>query len=270
MPLLENALTHRGVKYKVLKVGSEHVNELHDLIRVRLAEICYGTERINIEPDEYTYKVACVQLSNNLARYKETMQYGLIGELLMHVLAPHFLEFEVESMSVILSLQNQNIKPGFDLNFYESANKKIWYGEVKSGLAATERQELVERARDGLRVFFDNINTTGKKATRYRWEAAKVEVATIFAQKKKVNLTKLLTSDRSLIALGDRGRRNAILMAVSFGEEGYLHEAADIEDSIERIDGLNNFDEYFVICMHHAAFIDIIRFLESEGRRTNA
>lgn len=265
MPLVKIALTQSGVKYKVLKLDSTHVDELHGLIRERLAVICYGKERINIEPDEYTYKEACRQLSENLIRYKPVMQYGLIGELLMHVLAPHFLDFEAESMSVILSLQNQNIKPGFDLNFYEGANKKIWYGEVKSGLAETSRDELLERARDGLRLFFDNINATGKKATRYRWEAAKSEVATMFARGKKVGLTKLLTSDRDLIGSGDRGRRNAILMAVSFGDDNYGDDVSDIESSIERIDGLNNFDEYFVICIHYEAFANILKFLQSEG-----
>lgn len=266
MPVLEDVMAQSGLKYKVLKLTAASVDELHDLIRQRLAVICYGAERINIEPDEYTYKSACRQLTENLARYEDVMQYGLIGELLMHVLAPHFIDFEAESMSVILALQNQNIKPGFDLNFFESANKKIWYGEVKSGLAATERQELLDRARSGLRVFFDNIHATGEKSTRYRWEAAKAEVATIFAQKKKVGLTKLLTSDRSLIGSGDRGRRNAILMTVNFGDDNYNDDVSDIESAIERIDRLNNFDEYLVICMHHEAFANVIQFLDEEGQ----
>lgn len=271
MPLFNDVLTQEGehdhVKYKVLKVGDEQLEELKALVRVRLAEICYGSERIAIEPDQYTYRSACRQIYENLERYDDVKKYGLIGELLMHVLAPSFLDFSAESLSMVLALQNQNIKPGFDLNFHDTEGKRIWYGEVKSGLgSATSRKELITRARDGLRNYFDNVATPGEDSTFYRWEAAKAEVAVMFASERRIELTKLLSDDRSMIQQRDGSRRNAILMAVSFGNTAYdTVDTQDITTSIDNAKRLSCFDDCIIICTHRKAFDDMIDFLRDEG-----
>lgn len=271
MPLFDDVLAqegeHENVKYKILKIGDEQLEGLKDLIRSRLAEICYGAERMGIEPDQYTYHSACKQMYDNLDRYDDVKKYGLIGELLMHVLAPNFLGFNAESLSMVLALQNQNIKPGFDLNFHEIDEKRVWYGEVKSGLdVTTDRQELITRARDGLRNYFDNIATPGEDSTFYRWEAAKAEVAVMFASGRRIELTKLLSDDRNMIQQRSGSRRNAILMAVSFGETSY--DTVDINDVTRSIDNakrLSCFDNCMIICTHRKTFDDVIEFLREEG-----
>jgi len=262
MPIHEEIVSHTGGKYKVIKIAQENVSDLEELIRHRLVDICFGAESVRIEPDIKTYKAACMQLYSNLIRYDEAKKYGLIGELMMHVLAPNMLDFEAESMSMLLSLQNQNIKPGFDLNFHDRNQKKIWYGEVKSGLDHEDRSELITRARDGLRNYFDNINNPNiEKSTSYRWDAAKHEVAVIFTADERANLSKLLTSDRASISTNADKRRNVILMTVNFGDRYYeLNTTQDIENSINNLVKLKCFDDYFVINTHKKAFDDIIDF----------
>lgn len=267
MPIHDEIVTHTGGKYKVVKIAQENLPDLKELIKDCLADICFGAEGVRIEPDTYTYVEACRQLHSNLERYDDVKKYGLVGELLMHVLAPGVLDFEAESMSIILALQNQNIKPGFDLNFHDKNQKKIWYGEVKSGLNHEDRKELITRARDGLRNYFDNIDSAGEKSTSYRWDAAKHEVAVIFAAEERVTLSQLLTSDRASISTNSDKRRNAILMTVSFGDTSYeLSTTQDIEDSIANLINLNCFDDYLVINTHKQTFDDIIDFLKNEGQ----
>lgn len=271
MSLFNDVLTQEGeydhVKYKVLKIGEDQFEDLKTAIKVRLAEICYGSEKIAIEPDQYTYRSACRQMYENLERYDDVKKYGLIGELLMHVLAPSFLGFSAESLSMVLALQNQNIKPGFDLNFHDPEGKRIWYGEVKSGLDnTTNRKELLTRARDGLRNYFDNIATPGENSTFYRWEAAKAEVAVMFASERRIELTRLLSDDRSMIQQQNGARRNAILMAVNFGDIAYnTTDIQDITTSIENAKRLSCFDDCIIICTHRRTFDDIIEFLRDEG-----
>lgn len=266
MPIHDDVVVSAGHKYKVLRIAQEHLPELQNLLRSQLSNICYGPERVNIEPDEYTYRAACRQLHANLDRYDEVKKYGLVGELLMHILAPQLLGFNAESMSTLLALQNQNVKPGFDLNFHDKDEKKIWYGEVKSGLNLEDRKVLIARARDGLRNYFNNIGSTGEKSTHYRWEAAKSEVAVMFASEDRVTLTQLLTSDRSSIQRNDGKRRNAILMTVNFGDDSYdIDGDQDINDSITSLERMGCFDDYLVISSHKRTFDDIIDFLKNEG-----
>ena len=259
---------HNRVKYRILKISSHHFDGLKEMIRDQLAEVCYGAEPIAIEPDEYTYQAACRQMYENLmSRKDEEGKYGVIGELLMHILASNYLDFSAESMSRIFALQNRNIKPGFDLNFYDKDCKKIWYGEVKSGLVEkTNREELINRASKGLKNYFDNIMSEGQASTRYRWEAAKAEVAVIFASKKKIELTKLLSSSKNMIRQRKGFNRNAILMAVNFGD--FAYNITDTKDVIKKIDSIKKtgcFDNFIIICIHRKIFDDIIDFLGAEG-----
>lgn len=267
MSIHDEIVTHTGGKYKVIKIAQENISDLKELIKDCLVDVCFGAEGARIEPDTYTYTEACRQLYSNLDRYDDVKRYGLIGELLMHVLAPGALDFEAESMSMVLALQNQNVKPGFDLNFHDKNQEKIWYGEVKSGLNHDDRKVLIARARDGLRNYFDNIDSAGEKSTSYRWDAAKHEVAVIFAAKERATLSQLLTSDRTSISTNSGKRRNAILMTVSFGDSSYeLSTTQDIEESINNLVKLNCFDDYLVINIHKQTFDDIIDFLKTEGR----
>lgn len=271
MPLSDDVLCVKDeydhVKYRILKIDDHHFEDLKEMIKNQLAEVCYGVEPIAIEPDEYTYHAACRQIHKNLLRYKDEAKYGLIGELLMHILVPNYLDFSAESISRIFALQNQNIKQGFDLNFYDKGRKKIWYGEVKSGLVEkTNREELINRASKGLKNYFDNIMSEGQASTRYRWEAAKAEVAVIFASEKKIELTKLLSNSRNMVYQREGTNRNAILMAVNFGD--FAYDITDTKDIIRKIDGIKKtecFDNFIIICIHRKMFDDIIDFLGVEG-----
>ena len=72
-----------------------------------------------------------------LARYdtKTTLQKkGIIGELLTHVLARHYLE-GLEPASILFNKEERSMRKGFDLIFLEPEHETIWYSEVKSGHA---------------------------------------------------------------------------------------------------------------------------------------
>lgn len=267
MSFHDEIVTHVGGKYKVLRITEDQLPRLQELIKEKLVRVCYGDEPVNDEPDLYTYKQACKQLHTNLQRYQENMKYGLVGELLMHVIATEMLNFDAESISVILSSQNQNIKPGFDLNFHDQGNNKIWYGEVKSGLDHNDRSELVVNARDGLRGFFDNIDSSDpEKNTFYRWEAAKSEVRNMFASQKKTTLVQLLSADRQSISSSTNNRRSAILMTVNFGSSNFDHDSTDdIDNCVANIENGEYFDDYFIISAHKDLFDDIIDFLGQEA-----
>lgn len=147
------------------------------------------------------------------------------------------------------------------------AVKKIWYGEVKSGLVEkSNRRELINRAHKGLKNYFDNIMSKKEISTRHRWEAAKAEVAVMFASEKKIELTKLLSSSRNMISQRKGSNRNAILMAVNFGD--FAYDITDIKDIIRKIDDIKKtgcFDYFIIICIHRKMFDDIIDFLGVEG-----
>jgi len=255
-------------RYAVIQLGDDHVDELKTMLKNRLTEICYGKGCIEMEPDVYTYHKACKNLWTQLSGISSQRQYAIIAEIIMHLISPTMIHFDVEPLSVALSLQDMNIKHGFDINFYEPMHRRIWYGEVKSG-NNQKRIDLIKRAHTGLKDYFENIEAKGKKNTSYRWDAAKNEARVIFSTdtNKLKQLVQLLTESKNGILGRQKGKKNALIMAVNFGIAKFPREHRDIKKYIENTDKLQTFDNYIVLSVAKKQADDIISFLKQEGER---
>lgn len=251
-------------KYAVIYLDDRHMDWIKKLIRDKLIEICYGSNKIRLAPDRYTYHKACQHLADQLASRQNIHKYAVVAEIIMHLIAPKMLSFPAKSLSVILSLQDQNIKHGFDLNFYNEAENRIWYGEVKSGYNQ-ERKTLIARARDDLRAYFDNLGSTGKESTEYRWEAAVNEAAVMFNDNDFNSIINLYTTDEEDIKNKNNKKRNALIMVVNFGLCDHPENHADIENHINIITKRHYFDKCTILSILKQQFEDIILFLTQEG-----
>lgn len=257
-------------RYKVIQINECHVGRLKDELRKKLAEICYGIRKPLINSDDYVLSVVCSNMVDVLENKTTEQKFGIIGELLMYLVVPDLLlDRKFESISLLMSLTDKNIKHGFDLNFYEGSCKKIWYGEVKSGTEAN-RVKLIGRAKKGLVEYFNNLQASGKKNTRSRWEAAKNEVFAKYYDKKGIPLSRLLDSSRTTIERGEGGK-NAVMMVVEFGRDitssKELLNCSDIELKIKQIEKVGCFDDFIIVAVHKKVYEDIIEFFKEEGSK---
>lgn len=83
----------------------------------------------SLERPQFTYKHT---IKRFLERYelKKTIQKGMIGELLTHLLIPQYIDFN--AISIMKNKEENSIRKGFDI-VYTDDNNSIWYCEVKSG-----------------------------------------------------------------------------------------------------------------------------------------
>lgn len=259
----ELAPRHDG--YRVVRISPEHFGALCEAIRLDLLEICYGKDRVGLDPKLQTYKYACREISNMLNGMEDKKKIGCIGELIMHLIVPEVFGSKIEPLSVLLSMSDCNIKHGFDLNYYQYDNSSIWYGEVKSGIDQ-ERKKLIKRAEKGLGGYFTGLNKTGKENTQKKWDVALNEMTLMFFahQKKLMNLTHIFNKSRNDVA--DGVSRNALIMVVNFGVcDTDFRNTEDIEEELKNIKTNNIFDNCLIISARRELFTDILGFLAQEG-----
>ena len=247
---------------KIVEILPEHINALHDKIKDELNSIYFGQRNVEEDLKCHTYQRACEELTVTLSSCDEKRKYGVIGELLMHMMVPKLFP-SFESMSVLFSLVDKNIKHGFDLNYHSVKGGEIWYGEVKSG-KNQERSVLIRRARDGLSNNFENTVAIGKENTLKKWDAAIVELSTIYCDRKKRKLTRMLRQSRDSIINND-GCRNALIMVVNYGVVEDFANPEDIDDELKIISDKNLFDKCLVISARKEIYDDIVEFIRKEG-----
>lgn len=254
-------------RYSVIQLDEHHMPEIKNMLKARLAEICYGKGSMEMEPDEYTYHKACRHLRGQLMNQPKQRRYAIIAEIMMHLISPIMLHFDVEPLSVALALQDKNIKHGFDINFFDHLRKWIWYGEVKSG-DNQKRADLMNRAHVDLKDYFDNIESESND-TSYRWDAAKNEARVIFSTStsKLKQILQLLTESEKGVLSKQKDKRNALIMTVNFGETEFPCNHQDIKQYIDKTDKEHVFDNYIILSVAKEQADDIILFLEEEGGR---
>lgn len=266
--MLQKAIYYNSQQFYILRITDEHIPELFELLRKNLVDICYGPKNRIFDPKGATYTKACTAIIALIENPPtNTREYGVIAEILMHILAPICLGPNFQSISLLLSLQDRNIKHGFDLNFAQKEKRLIWYGEVKSG-KERKRSELLRRACNSLKDNFLNIdNADIKKNTSSKWDAAKNEVLVKFLDRDALPLHKLLSDDQECnIKNPAANKRNAIFMTVNYGNTGY-DEALNTKDIeyIQRTAKEEGFDRVAVISIHKKIFSDIIAFFKNDG-----
>ena len=262
-----NELKPRGEAYRVVEILPEHYAQLCKAIRQELQIICFGGYITTLDPKRSTYKKACRRVFSMLDCNDENRKIGIIGELLMHLVVPKVFGSEIESVSRLLSLQDKNIKHGFDLNYFDNDSKMIWYGETKSGGTGIKRNNLILRAKNGLKKYLLNVDNGKEDDTDAVWDALVIESMAIFGSgsSKYQVFTECLFADRDSAAKSQS--KNALLMVVNFGEsENKLEEIQDIQDQLMKIEESHVFNKCLIISAKKDLYDDIFSFIEGEAK----
>lgn len=259
-----------GIQFEKSETGSicftieDISDELKDVIRTRLSEICHGAAKASRKSVLYSYKLTLTAFFKKFDTKSADTQKGMIGELLTHVLFLHF-ENEFRAASPYFNMEEDSIKKGFDLVLHHETTSEIWFVEVKAGECGEQTSiqklgNLLSLAKNGLKTALDSRRNT-------LWQNA-VNGASLVIQETglKTQVETLLESYNEKAVAGDSASTdyNAVLVAVCFsGAQGFAN-GAEFEGRHTTQKDMNEFRDLMSIALQKDTLQSVIDFLRSE------
>lgn len=239
-------------------------DELKNVIRARLSEICYGAAKASRTSVIYSYEKTLTVFLDKFDTKSADTQKGMIGELLTHVLFLHF-EDEFRAASPFFNMEEDSIKKGFDLVLHHKGTSEIWFVEVKAGECGVETSinklgGLLSLAKNGLKTALNSERHT-------LWQNA-VNGASLVMQDSglKSQIETLLESFNEKAVAGKSASQdyNAVLVAVCFSGAQAFATGAEFEGRHTTQKNMNEFRDLMSIALQKDTIQSIVDFLWSE------
>lgn len=241
--------------------------DLKETIRKQLSSICQGATRGESGKKIYSYHNT---LREFLARYEtktEKIKKGIIGELLAHVL---FIEFfcDFQSVSLQNNMEERNIKKSFDLLLYHSAQRNIYYTEVKSGNAKNESSDDKNIALLGIAK--SDIHQKLNDNNDNNWLNA-INGATISLEKKNIKneVTKILEAclENSQEGNSKSNDKSVILVSVTYNSVSDKITLSRVKDYSTK--NVKDFCRCILFSIQNETYQSIESFLRAEVSNGN-
>lgn len=269
--LIEHDMKINGVgfekndKYSLCHI-SHFSDELKDIIRKILPEICYGVDEVSTGRSSYSYKATLKEFMLRYEKKTVKAQKGLIGELLAHILIRIFFsEFSVASL--YFNTEERSVKKGFDVILVSDYDKTFWITEIKSGelhkdknsnqtmndLVGTAKNDLVKRLNSENRSLWINAISGAKDAISEskNWK------------KSIINILRD-TQDASVLGKVKSNEMNTFLTGVLFNDLKDLVSTTSVEAKTNSITVLKEFKTVYVLSIQKETYSKIYDFLKKE------
>lgn len=233
-------------------------DELKQVIRMRLSEICHGAAKASRKSVLYSYKMPLTAFFEKFDTKSADTQKGMIGELLTHVLFLHF-ESKFRAASPYFNMEEDSIKKGFDLVLHHETTREIWFVEVKAGecgehTSVQKLGSLLSLAKNGLKTALDSNRNT-------LWQNA-VNGASLVIQDSnlKTQIEMLLESYNENAVVGDSASKdyNAVLAAVCFSGAQAFATGAEFEGRHTTQKNMNEFRSLMSVALQKDTLESII------------
>ncbi|MCZ8091818.1 hypothetical protein [Flavobacterium sp.] len=238
-------------------------NELKNLIRENLQSICNGFS--DVQDDLYSFFSYQNTLKFFFETYdtkEESIRKGIIGELLAHLLIPTYHN-NLKSTSILKNFEENQIKKGFDIVYYDYSTSNLWYSESKSGRSGTSvnstiyNKVLLYKSRAGMLEMFNS----GRNKL---WDKARSEVdKTIEINKGRIDIKNMLAKDSPIIAAKNK-KKKVILISILYHNLLDEIEPISVKSFQEKTHKKGIFDETFVLSIQKEAYESVETFLKSE------
>ncbi len=242
-------------------------DEIKSLIREELSYICYG--RNHVQEDEleeyphYSYEKTLEEFLVRFNRQKRSVRKGMAGEFLAHLLIKYFVE-GLEPISIYFNKEERSIKKGFDLNFRDTNEKAIWYGEVKSG-----------EVNNGADCNISNVRLLNKSKRSIQgllsgerlniWDSVLIDTELMFAAGEKIEVQRLLKGDvRDIKASTDNIQKNAVLVSVLFHDINTRINSGNFPEHLRSIIEEGIFSKVILFSIQKNTFEQLHEFLTAD------
>lgn len=260
----------QGIAFEKSEAGSlcftieEISDELKEVLRARLSEICYGAAKASRNDVLYSYKKTLTAFFKKFDSKSPDTQKGMIGELLTHVLFLHY-ENDFRAASPYFNMEEDSIKKGFDLVLHHGTSSQIWFVEVKAGECG--HQTSIKKLGGLLSLAKNDLKTALNSERNTLWQNA-VNGATVVIQESglKEQIETLLESYNEKAAAGKSTSTdyNAVLVAVCFSGAQTFATGAEFETRHTTQKGMNEFRDLMSIALQKDTIQSVTDFLRSE------
>lgn len=250
-------------------------DELKELIRNRLSEICHGKASAESGRNMYSYEKTVLEFTKRYNDKIEIQRIGLIGELLIHIVLREYLT-EYEALSPFFNLEERGVKKGFDVVLMSKKDSSLWITEVKSGKQHS--------GKDASGTTLDLINTAKRDLnTRLNKENFSLWLNAIHGAKVSLHETTDFKNAviRILEDCGDRSSElqltsselNVLLASNLFNPMSEKFDETKVQLKQIKLENKQIFKGVFVLSLQKETYQKVFDFLAEEGakfERTNA
>lgn len=263
--MLEGVDLHKSTTGSFCFVLHDISNDLKEVIRERLSEICYGAAKASRNTNLYSYQRTLSAFFERFDSKSLNTQKGMIGELLTHVLFLHY-ESDFRSASAYFNLEENSIKKGFDLVLHNDETSQIWFVEVKAGECGenTSIQKLgglLSLAKNDLKTALDSERNT-------LWQnAINGAIVVVNENTLKTQIETLLENfnEQAVLGASTSVNYNAILVAVSFSGSQTFATGEEFELRHQNQQNLNEFQQLMSVALQKNTLQSVVDFLRSEA-----
>lgn len=236
-------------------------DDLKGAIRARLCEICYGLQTMTAGSMYADYQRTLEDFLDRYDAKTSRQKKGIIGELLTHVLARHYLN-DLEPASILFNKEERAMRKGFDLIFLGAEYATVWYSEVKSGqppatsTPSSKSLNLLKTARADLTERFTNASNSA-------WFSAIVDSNLTVSDNVRPMLQQLLEADATARRIGDFSAA-AILVSVVYASPADEVDYEVISNYFTTAYDDEHFSDLIVVSIQKETVRRVVGFLRSE------
>lgn len=261
---MEGITLHKSETGSLCFIIEDISDDLKNVIRQRLSEICHGAAKASRKTVIYSYKSTLTAFLDKFDTKPAETQKGMIGELLTHVLFLHY-EDVFRAASPFFNMEEDSIKKGFDLVLHHKTTNEIWFVEVKAGECGVETSinklgSLLSLAKNGLKTALNSERNT-------LWQNA-VNGASLVIQCSglKSQIETLLEKYNENAVSGESASTdyNAVLVAVCFSGAQEFATGAEFEGRHTTQKNMNEFRDLMSIALQKDTIQSVIDFLRGE------
>lgn len=260
--MIKDVRVENGKNHSVIYID-DFSDELEDLIRNHLQNIWNGFSDVKDDLHGfYSYKNTLRFFFDTYDSKKDNIRKGLIGELLAHILIPIYFS-NLTSISILKNFEENHIKKGFDIIYYDTTTTFLWYSEAKSGNSKRGKSStkynsiLLRKSRAGI---LEMLNSTRDKL----WDKARTEVEkTIPISKGRFDIKNLLTKDAPAVKTS-KDKNRVILISILFNDLSDLIDPKIVEKFHSKTHEKEYFEDTIILSIQKNTFEAVAKFLKDE------
>jgi len=229
-------------------------------IRNQLSQIYNGFFIVDEDPSFYSYKYTLDLFLNEFDKKSTNIKKGMIGELLSHIIL-NLLSTKLSSISVYKNKEENSIKKGFDIVYYDKNNDSLWYTEVKSGKGKSSKYNnvLLNRSKVG-------ISTMLQSKRQKLWDSALIDLQLVIKNGIDQSKIKTLLKKDSPISISSNNKKNVILISVLYYDVKDAILLKSVEDFCAKTVKSNLFNDVIVFSIQKNTYSKVISFLKKEAK----
>jgi hypothetical protein len=239
--------------------------ELKTIIRDNFSKISYGDAQVSDdEIGYYDYKRTLKSFLENYDKKNGSpdLQKGMIGELLSNILIRNYKD-SLECISVYFNKEENHIKKGYDIAYYDSDFNCIRYSEVKSGeknakeTADIKTDNLLEKSKKDIITKFNDVR---KKL----WDSALVDARLVISNQTKLKFINNILKKDQINNEKDERKYSVILISVLFSDINDKLNYTQVIDFLTKVNKEGLFENVMVFSIQKNTYEKVSDFLRSE------